>query len=67
MKGAETYSAYSVTQELFKLCSSAADYKVPHAGEEDFEVPTTRDGEDLGVAVGGGWWHKGTSSSSLAS
>ena len=57
VKGAETYTAYGVTQELFKKCSIIADYKIPHAGEEDYEVPTTADGEEIGV--GGGWWHKG--------
>lgn len=57
VKGAETYSAYSVTEQLFKQCSAAADYQIPGAGEEDFEMPKTIDGEDLGV--GKGWWHKG--------
>ena len=57
VKGAETYSAYSVTEELFKQCSQAADYKIPGAQDEDFEMPKTSEGEDLGV--GKGWWHKG--------
>lgn len=57
VKGVESYSAYSVTEQLFKQCSAAADYSIPGAGEEDFEMPKTSEGEDLGV--GKGWWHKG--------
>jgi len=61
MKHAGTYTAYGVTEGMFKQCSAQADYTIPQAADEDFEMPKTADGEDLGV--GGGWWHKGSSSS----
>jgi cytochrome b pre-mRNA-processing protein 3 len=53
----ETYTAYGVTEELYKECSRQADYSIPQARDDNAEVPKTEEGEDLGV--GGGWWHDG--------
>lgn len=58
MKHAGQYTAYGVTEGLFKQCSAQADYTIPQAAEEDFEMPKTAEGEDLGI--GGGWWHQGS-------
>lgn len=56
-KSTETYTAYGVTERLFKECASQADYSIPQASDPDAEMPKTADGEDLGV--GEGWWHTG--------
>jgi hypothetical protein len=53
----ETYTAYGMTELLYKECKIQADYSIPQAKDEDAEIPKTEDGEDLGV--GGGWWHTG--------
>jgi hypothetical protein len=53
----ETYTAYGVTEQLYKECCKQADYTIPQARDENAEIPKTEDGEDLGV--GGGWWHDG--------
>lgn len=53
----ETYTAYAVTEELYKECAAQADYSIPQAQDSDAEVPKTEDGEDLGVGMG--WWHTG--------
>jgi cytochrome b pre-mRNA-processing protein 3 len=58
-RSVETYTAYGVTQRLFKECAKQASYNIPQAGQSGVEVPTTADGEDLGV--GSGWWHEGLS------
>lgn len=50
----ETYTAYAVTEELYKECAAQADYNIPQAQDSDAEMPKTEDGEDLGV--GTGWW-----------
>jgi cytochrome b pre-mRNA-processing protein 3 len=54
----QTYTAYGMTELLYKECALQADYSIPQAQDEDFEIPKAEDGEDLGV--GGGWWHDGT-------
>ncbi|KAF4617030.1 hypothetical protein G7Y89_g15119 [Cudoniella acicularis] len=51
----ETYTAYGVTEVLYKECARQADYTIPQATDNDAELPKTEDGEDLGV--GEGWWH----------
>jgi len=53
----ETYTAYGITEILYKECALQADYRIPQAMDHDAEMPKTEDGEDLGV--GGGWWHAG--------
>lgn len=56
-RAAPTYTAYGVTENLFKQCSEQADYSIPQAQDENADMPKTADGEDLGI--GDGWWHKG--------
>ncbi|KAL2824678.1 ubiquinol-cytochrome C chaperone-domain-containing protein [Aspergillus cavernicola] len=53
---AETYVAYGMTQRLFEVCSSQADYRIPQLQEKGAQVPKTEAGEDLGV--GEGWWYQ---------
>lgn len=53
----ETYTAYGITELLYRECSTQADYEIPQAKDEDAEIPKTADGEDMGI--GGGWWHDG--------
>ncbi|PYH41887.1 uncharacterized protein BP01DRAFT_359980 [Aspergillus saccharolyticus JOP 1030-1] len=53
---AETYVAYGLTQKLFEVCSSQADYTIPQLDKKGGQVPKTDAGEDLGV--GQGWWYK---------
>ena len=52
-----TYTAYGVTELLYKECGAQADYKIEKPKDEDAEVAKTADGEDLGF--GSSWWHKG--------
>lgn len=59
-KSTETYTAYGVTERLFKDCAKQAEYFIPQASDENVEMPKTADGEDLGV--GEGWWHTGDNS-----
>ena len=54
----ETYIAYGVTETLVKECARQADYSIPQASEKGVKIPTTMEGEDLGV--GTGWWYEGT-------
>jgi cytochrome b pre-mRNA-processing protein 3 len=56
-RATQSYTAYGVTEQLYKECSKQADYTIPQAAKGDAEVPKTEDGEDLGV--GEGWWHSG--------
>jgi cytochrome b pre-mRNA-processing protein 3 len=51
------YSAYGVTEILYKTCSLTADYAIPQAADPEAEVPKTASGEDLGV--GSSHWHTG--------
>lgn len=60
-RATETYVAYGVAEKLYHECARQADYAIPHASDEDVEMPKTADGEDLGV--GEGWWHTGISPS----
>ncbi|EAL93051.1 uncharacterized protein AFUA_2G07530 [Aspergillus fumigatus Af293] len=53
---AETYVAYGMTQKLFEVCSSQADYSIPQLSQKGAQVPKTEAGEDLGV--GEGWWYE---------
>ena len=55
----ETYVAYGATERLYHDCARVADYTVPQASDEDVEIPKTKYGEDMGVAVGDSWWYKG--------
>ncbi|KAM3073618.1 hypothetical protein ACMFMG_004497 [Clarireedia jacksonii] len=55
-KFTETYTAYGVTEYLYKTCGSQADYSIPQASDSEADMPKTDDGEDLGV--GTGWWHE---------
>lgn len=57
-RATETYTAYGVTENLFKECAKQANYIIPQASDNDAEMPKTEDGEDLGL--GEGWWHTGT-------
>lgn len=50
----ETYVAYGVCGTLVKECARQADYTILQAHDPNIEVPTTKDGEHLGV--GTGWW-----------
>jgi hypothetical protein len=56
-RSTETYTAYGVTEQLFKQCAAQANYAIPQASDSNAEMPKTADGEDLGV--GSGWWHTG--------
>lgn len=62
----ETYVAYGVCETLVRECARVADYKIPQRGQKDAagqkdaegqpaKVPTTKDGEEIGV--GTGWWY----------
>ncbi|RFU26666.1 hypothetical protein B7463_g9665, partial [Scytalidium lignicola] len=51
----ETYTAYGVTEDMYRECARQADYSIPEAADLDAEMPKTEEGEDLGV--GSGWWH----------
>lgn len=53
----ETYTAYGVTEDMYRECSKQADYSIPQAADYNAEMPKTEDGEDLGV--GSGWWYNG--------
>lgn len=46
--------AYGATQELFKICASAADYTMPPVAEGE-EKLTTADGQELGI--GSSFWY----------
>ncbi len=56
-RATETYTAYGVTENLYKECALQATYEIPQATKVDEETPKTANGEDLGV--GEGWWHTG--------
>lgn len=58
-KATETYTAYGVTELLYKECARQADYTITQAQQAEEEMPKTEEGEDLGV--GDGWWLTGTS------
>jgi cytochrome b pre-mRNA-processing protein 3 len=51
-----TYTAYGITEILYKECGSKADYTIPKVSD-DTEPSQTEEGEDLGV--GESWWHTG--------
>lgn len=51
-----TYTAYGITEILYKECGSKADYTIPKVSN-DSEPSQTEEGEDLGV--GESWWHTG--------
>lgn len=53
----DTYTAYGMTELLYKECASQADYTIPQARDEEAEIPKDETGEDLGV--GNSWWHTG--------
>lgn len=54
-----TYTAYGMTETMYKECRSQAEYSMPQV-EEDADLPQTEEGEDLGI--GDSWWHTGKSS-----
>jgi cytochrome b pre-mRNA-processing protein 3 len=56
-RATQSYTAYGMTEQLYKECSKQADYTVSQAAKKDAEMPKTEEGEDLGV--GEGWWHTG--------
>ncbi|KAH8805620.1 ubiquinol-cytochrome C chaperone-domain-containing protein [Xylogone sp. PMI_703] len=51
----ETYTAYGVTEDMYKQCAIQADYSIAEAADNNAEVTRTEDGEDVGV--GSGWWY----------
>ncbi|KAI1002173.1 hypothetical protein K3495_g6030 [Podosphaera aphanis] len=51
-----TYSVYGIAEILFKMCAVHAAYKTPHIDTDD-EIPTTEDGEEVGVTDGEARWH----------
>jgi cytochrome b pre-mRNA-processing protein 3 len=53
-----TYTAYGITEIMYKECGSKADYSMPDV-KDDADMPQTDEGEDLGV--GETWWHTGES------
>ena len=52
----ETYFAYGACENLFKECSTQADYWVPQAEQKGAEIPMT--GEGIHIGVGEGWWYE---------
>ncbi|CAK7262504.1 hypothetical protein SEPCBS57363_000093 [Sporothrix epigloea] len=56
MKTAEPYGAFGVTRGLYKKCTQPAAYEISEETRRNDKVPTTEDGEELGV--GGGLWHE---------
>lgn len=51
-----TYTAYGMTEIMYKECGSQAEYFMPEL-VDDAENAQTEEGEDLGV--GDTWWHTG--------
>lgn len=56
---AEPYGAFGVTRAIYQKCTKPAAYEVSEETRRQDQVPTTEDGEELGV--GGGLWHDGRS------
>ncbi|KJR88747.1 uncharacterized protein SPSK_07716 [Sporothrix schenckii 1099-18] len=52
---AEPYGAFGVTRAIYQKCTRPAAYDISEETRRNDQVPTTEDGEELGV--GGGVWH----------
>lgn len=53
----QPYAIFGATESIYKACSAPAAYKISEELRKKEEVPTTEDGEELGI--GGGVWHDG--------
>ncbi|KAL1897709.1 hypothetical protein Sste5346_004017 [Sporothrix stenoceras] len=51
----EPYGAFGVTRSIYQKCTKPAAYEISEETRRQDQVPTTEDGEELGV--GGGIWH----------
>ncbi|OAA58558.1 beta-ketoacyl synthase [Niveomyces insectorum RCEF 264] len=49
------YSAFGATREMYQKCTQPAAYSISEEARRTDNVPTTEDGEEIGV--GGGLWH----------
>lgn len=54
---AEPYGAFGITRTIYQKCTRPAAYDISEETRRSDQVPTTEDGEELGV--GGGLWHDG--------
>lgn len=53
-----SYVIYGATEKLYKACSKPTTYTISEQLRKEGKVPTTEDGEEIGV--GGGIWHDRT-------
>ncbi|POS85162.1 hypothetical protein EPUL_004688, partial [Erysiphe pulchra] len=51
------YTVHGAAEILFKECAKHAAYKTPLVGTDE-EIPTTEDGEEIGVSDEQALWHK---------
>lgn len=56
-RATQPYAIFGATDNIYKACSAPAAYKISDELRKKEEVPTTEEGEEIGV--GGGVWHEG--------
>ncbi|KAJ9155012.1 CBP3-like protein [Pleurostoma richardsiae] len=54
-KTAHGYQVYGATEQIYKACAGQAPYTISEEDRKNETVPTTDEGEEIGV--GGGMWH----------